>query len=351
MAESRVAVLDLRSTGPRWALTPEAETAIRAAAPSGWELRVMAAPTVSDGDGGTPPSDEVMREIAGAELYFGFGLSPALFDAAKRLRWVHSAAAGVGGALFPAMKASDVILTNSAGVHAVPIAEHVVAGVLFLLRSLDVAIEQQRAGVWDRAKFVGDESKVREMGDCRALIIGAGGIGSAIATRLTALGARCIGVRRRPELGAPPGFEAVVGPDAKDRRGWRARLPQTDIVVLAAPSTPSTAMLFGAEELGALPRDAILVSVSRGTLLDEDALADRLSTGRLRGAVLDVFRKEPLDPSSPLWRMPQVLITPHVSAVSQRGFWRREQELFLENWRRYVAGEPMTNVVDKREGY
>ncbi|MDQ6828976.1 MAG: D-2-hydroxyacid dehydrogenase [Gemmatimonadota bacterium] len=351
MTDARVAVLDLRSNAPRWALTPEAESAIRAAAPPGWELRVVGASTVSDGDGGTPPSDEVMSAIADAELYFGFGLSPALFEAAKKLRWVHSAAAGVGGALFPAMKSSDVILTNSAGVHAVPIAEHVVGGVLFLLRGFDIAIEQQRAGVWDREKFVGEGSTVREVSDCRALIIGAGGIGSAIATRLTALGARCIGVRRRPELGAPPGFEAVTGPDAKDRRGWRARLPQTDIVVLAAPSTPSTTTLFDADALDALPRDAIIVNVSRGTLLDEDALADRLSSGKLRGAVLDVFHKEPLDPSSPLWGMPQVLITPHVSAVSHRGFWKREQELFLENWRRYLAAEPMTNVVDKHEGY
>ncbi|MEP6691234.1 MAG: D-2-hydroxyacid dehydrogenase [Gemmatimonadaceae bacterium] len=342
----RVLVVDAWANAPRWRITPDAERAIRDAAPPEWDVRVMQAPTVSDGDGGTPPSGEALAAIADAEVYVGFGISRPLFEAAGRLRWVHSAAAGVGSALFPAMRESDVILTNSAGVHAVPIAEHVLAGVLFLVRALDQMVELQRARHWDRERFAGAPSVVREMSDCRALIIGAGGLGGAIASRFTALGARCIGVRRNPARGPPAGFERVVGPDE-----WRALLADCDVLVLAAPATEETRALVGAAELDALPRGAIVVNVSRGTLLDEDGLAERVRRGALRGAVLDVFRVEPLPDASPLWALPSVVISPHVSGVSLNGFWRRELALFLENWRRYQRGELMQNVVDKDAGY
>jgi phosphoglycerate dehydrogenase-like enzyme len=155
-----------------------------------------------------------------------------------------------------------------------------------------------------------------------------------------------VGVRRRPELGAPEGFERVVGPDE-----LAALLPEADVLVLAAPLTAGTRSLVGAAELDRLPADAIVVNVARGTLLDEHALADRVRSGRLRGAVLDVFRQEPLEAASPLWALPGVLLTPHVSSVSPRRFWDRELDLFEENWARWSRGEPMRNVVDKNAGY
>jgi phosphoglycerate dehydrogenase-like enzyme len=309
-------------------------------------VRIISAPTISDGDGGTPPSSEVLEAIADAEVYFGFGISPSLFAAARRLRWVHSAAAGVGGLLFPEMLASAVTVTNSAGVHAVPMAEQVLAGLLFLLRSLDLARERQGARQWDREAFVGANGRMRELGDCRVLVVGAGGIGSAIARRLSFLGSRCVGVRRRPERGAPEGFERVVGPEQ-----WEEPLPTTDILVLSAPATSATRALVGATQLDLLPPGAIVVNVARGSLLDERALADRIASGRLRGAVLDVFSEEPLPPESPLWGLSSVVLTPHVSAVSPHGFWERELSLFIDNWHRYMAGKGMRNVVDKVEGY
>jgi phosphoglycerate dehydrogenase-like enzyme len=259
---------------------------------------------------------------------------------------VHSAAAGVGGALFPEMLASPAILTNSAGIHAQPIAQHVVAGVVYLLRSFDIAVDQHRAGVWDKRPFTGDSSTVRELADCHAVIVGTGGIGQAIAGGLSHFGARCVGVRRRPELGAPQGIERVVGPDALDRE-----LPTADIVVLATPATQETERLLTRKRLAALPRHAIVANVGRGSLLDEDALADELGSGRLRGAVLDVFSHEPLASDSRLWQLRQVLLTPHVSAVSPRRFWERQLDLFVDNWARYAAGTPLRNVVDKRAGY
>lgn len=346
MSPERLLVVDLAARSRNWALTPEGEARIRAATPDGWRVHVVSAPTSSDGDGPPRPSDEVMEAIVQAEAYFGFGLPRVLFVEAKRLRWAHSAAAGVGSALSPELVASDVILTNSAGIHAIPIAEYVVAGVLHFLRGLDIAIDQQRRREWSKAPFVADDSPLREMDAVRALVIGAGGLGSETAKRLTALGARCVGVRRRPELGTPEGFERVVGPSAID-----AELPGADVVVLTAPLTEETRGVLTAERLRALPRGAIVVNVARGALLDENALHEELDAGRLRGAVLDVFAREPLGAESPLWGMRSVLVTPHVSPVSPGRFWPRQLDLFVDNWRRYVRSEPLRNVVDKRAGY
>jgi phosphoglycerate dehydrogenase-like enzyme len=279
-------------------------------------------------------------------VYFGFGITRPLFLAARRLRWVHSAAAGVRGALFPEMLASPVLLSNSAGIHAVPIAETVVGGLLYLLRGLDMAVEQQREGRWDKSRFVATDSVLRELGDCRVLILGTGGIGSEVARRVAAFGARCVGVRRRPERGTPPGFERVIGPDALDDE-----LAAADVIILAVPVTADTSGVLNAARIGRLRSGAIVVNVARGALVDEDALAAAVMAGRLRGAVLDVFREEPLAGDSPLWQLRPVLITPHISPVSPGRFWPRQLELFLENWRRYLNGAPLRNLVDKRAGY
>jgi phosphoglycerate dehydrogenase-like enzyme len=345
-ADRRRLVVDLAATSKNWALPASGYDAIRAAAPQGWEVYAVRGPAVSDGDGGAAPSAEALGAVRDAEVYFGFGMSRPLFAAAPRLRWIQSAAAGVGGLLFSELRDSDVLLTNSAGVHADPIAEHVVGGVLYLLRSFDVAVDLHRAGRWDKAPFVGEGARMRELGECRALVVGTGGIGRAVARRLSALGARCAGLRRRPELGAPDGFERVQGPDALDDE-----LRVADVVVLSAPLTAATSGLLTAARLDLLPEDAIVVNVARGSLLDERALAERLRAGRLRGAVLDVFGAEPLPADSPLWTLPQVLLTPHVSAVSPRRFWERELALFLDNWERYRSGAPLRNVVDKQAGY
>lgn len=344
--EPRRLVVDLRARASAWALPPEGVDRLRAAAPPGWEICFIDAPTVSDGDGGAAPSDEAREAVADADVYFGFGIARALFTAASRLRWIHSASAGVGGLLFRELRESDVVVTNSAGVHAVPMAEYMLGGILFLLKSFDVAVEHQRAGVWDKEAFAGSASTVRELRDCRVLVLGAGGIGSALASRLSVLGSHCTGVRRRPELGVPDGFERVVGPS-----GWRDLLPATDVLVVSAPATEATRTMVTGELLDRLPRGAIVVNVARGSLVDQNALAKRLAAGRLRGAVLDVFEEEPLPPSSPLWGLSSALITPHVSAVSPRGFWERELPLFIDNWHRFVVEKAMNNVVDKEAGY
>lgn len=339
-------LVDLAATSRNWSLPPEGERRIREAAPPGWDVRFVAAPTISDGDGNPDPSAEALEGIAEADVYLGFGLARPLFAAARRLRWVHSAAAGVRGLLFPELVASDVVLTNSAGIHAVPIAEHVVGGLIYLLRGFDRAVELHRAGRWDKAPWTGAGVDVRELGECRALVVGAGGLGAAIGERLAAFGTRVTGIRRRPDRGLPPGFAAVHGPDALD-----ALLPEADLLILCAPFTPDTERLVGAARLDLLPDGAIVANVARGALLDTAALVERLRTNRLRGAVLDVFEREPLPADSPLWGLSQVLLTPHISAVSPRRFWDRQLSLFIANWHQWAAGAPLRNVVDKSAGY
>jgi phosphoglycerate dehydrogenase-like enzyme len=346
LTERRRLVVDLAATSRNWALTPEGEARLRAEAPARWEVAVVRAATSSDGDGPKGASDEARRLIGEAEAYFGFGITGDLFRAAHKLRWVHSAAAGVGNVLGSGIADTDVLLTNSAGIHGPPIAEFVVAGVLHFLRGLDVAIAQQRRSEWSKAFFVAEDSPLREVSECRVLIVGTGGLGGESAKRLASLGAVCVGVRRRPELGPPEGFAAVVGQDELD-----AELATADVLVLAAPFTADTSEMMTRERLMRLPQGAIVVNVARGALLDDEALADLLEHGRLRGAVLDVFREEPLPATSRLWSLPNALITPHVSPVSPRRFWPRQLELFLTNWHRYDRGEPLLNLVDKHAGY
>jgi len=307
---------------------------------------MVSAPTSSDGDGSDGGSDEALRLIRDAEVYFGFGFSPDLLCAAERLRWVHSAAAGVGSVLNTGIERTDILITNSAGIHGPPIAEFVVAGILHFLRGLDVAIAQQRRREWSKAFFVAEDTPLREISECRVLIVGTGGLGGESAKRLTCLGATCVGVRRRPQLGAPEGFSAVVGQDGLD-----AELSNADVLVLAAPFTADTSEMMTRERLMRLPKGAIVVNVARGALLDEEATADLLEGGRLRGAVLDVFREEPLPATSRLWSLPNALIMPHTSPVSPRRFWPRQLDLFLANWHRYDRGEPLLNLVDKHAGY
>lgn len=339
-------VVDLASTSKNWALTPAGEERLRAETPPGWEVAVVRAPTSSDGDGPPGASREALAVIGEAEAYFGFGITADLLAKARRLRWVHSAAAGVGNVLRSGIADSDVALTNSAGIHAVPMAEFVIAGLLHFMRGLDVAVDQQRRGEWSKAFFVADDSPLRELGDSRVLIVGTGGIGQATATRLAAFGATCIGVRRRPELGAPPGFAAVVGHDALEDE-----LSKANVLVLAAPLTSETTQLMSRDRLEQLPRGAIVVNVARGALMDEEAVADLLEEDWLRGAILDVFTEEPLPPTSRLWGLRSALVVPHVSPVSPGRFWPRQLDLFLDNWRRYSDGQPLRNQVDKQAGY
>jgi len=287
---------------------------------------------------------EVLSPIEDAEVAFMSELRPDHLAAAPRLRWIHSPAAGVGGMLFPAMIAAPVLISNSRGLSADHIAEHVIALALALFRKFPVTFRSQGARHWAQDDVVGLPA-LRTIQSSRVLLIGLGSIGAACAWRFASLGAHVSGIRRRQDLPAPPGV-TIVGPPAE----LRPRLAGADIVVITAAQTRDTRGMIGERELGAMSPGAILINVSRGGLVNETALARALASDEIGGAGLDVFEHEPLDPSSPLWALPNVIITPHMSGF-RPDHWQAATDLFAENLRRFESDQPLLNIVDKSSGY
>lgn len=355
------AVLDMKDHRPVWAMPAWVPEAIREALPSEWELVVIDEPTDGSGDGAARVSPEVLAAVREAEVYLGYGIPPEVLIAGPRLRWVHSGAAGVGSSLHDTMKSSDVVFTNSAGIHAPPMAESVLGMILFFARGIDHAVASQRKGRWSTDPFYDASVPPFELAASTVGIIGFGGIGREVARRVAALGARVIAAKRTAPAAGEGDLTPVAGGEGLGGRielvygedGRNAVLEQSDVLVLAAPDTPETRGSIDRTAFLRMRPGAILVNVARGSLVDEEALLEALRSGRLRGAGLDVFAREPLPEGHPLWSFDNVLATPHVSAVTP-GFWRRETELIVRNLERYLAGVPRSlweNVVDKKAGY
>lgn len=327
-----------------WSIPPECVDRIREALGPDWTVESLDVPLHATGDGAASTPRRLLEAIADAEVYCGFGISPEALRAGRRLRWVHSGAAGVGGSLFPEMLRRDVVLTNSAGIHAEPMAEHALAMILYFSRGLDIAVAGMRAREWRHERLTGPDLPPREVSGRVLGVVGYGGIGSAVGRKGAALGMRVRAIRRDPR-DVPPELERLEGPD-----GLTRLLSEADFLVLAVPETSETRGLIGREELRLLGESAVLVNLSRGGVVDEEALLDALEERRLRGAGLDVFAREPLPPDSRFWTVDRVLITPHTGGVSRR-FWGRETDLVVDNVHRYLAGEPLRNRVDKERGY
>lgn len=278
---------------------------------------------------------------ADAAAYFrwwtGRPILQKVLEQAPELRWLHTPSAGVDHVLIPPVLERDITVTNSAGVHAIPIAEFVMALLLSHAKRLPDYRAAQAAARWERSFRPG------ELYEQTLLILGIGGIGQAIASRAAAFGMRVLGSRRSPR--PIEGVAQVVGMD-----GWRALLPEADAVVIAAPLTEETRGMLDAAALEAMKPSAYLINIARGAIIDEPALIAAINAGRIAGAALDTFEEEPLPPESPLWRLPNVTITPHTTSGSPR-MHERQIALFLENLRRFRGGEPMLNVVDKAAGY
>ena len=341
-------VLDLEDRRPVWAMPRWAVDELDAALPEGWELHVSTSPADGSGDGGGDPSAEVLAAVRGARVYIGFGIPEAVLEAGgETLEWVHSGAAGVGSSLYDAMLSSRARFTNSAGIHGPPIAETVVAMVLHFVRGLDLAIAAQARGEWNDTPFLEADTPVRELSALTVGILGYGGIGREIGARMAPLARRVIGLRRSPpeEPVDPHGVRLLSGAE-----GLRHLLAESDVLVVAVPDTPRTRNLIDRARIRSLPRGALLVNVARGKIVDSGALLDALRDGHLRGAALDVFPTEPLPADDPLWTLPNVLITPHVSAVTH-GFWRRQMDLILGNLERLCEGQSLRNEVNRAEGY
>ena len=250
---------------------------------------------------------------------------------APNLRWIHSASAGVDRIATPLVRERELVVTNARGVFSRPIAEYVVMMSLAVARRLPQLLELQRERTWQPLRG-------RELSELTVGIIGYGSIGIEVARLLEPFGSRVIATRRHPERGSgdAPNVELVQR--------------ESDIVVVAAPLTDETAGLIGAEQLSQMREDAWLINIARGRLIDEVALRRALESGWIGGAVLDVFSEEPLSPESPLYRTPNLVITPHTSWASDRVV-ERTVDLFVDNLRRHRAGEPLRNVVDLEAGY
>ena len=352
-------VVDLQDRRPIWAMPSWVPEVLREALPPGAELVMIDVPSDGSGDGSARVSPEVLQQVRDADVYMGYGIPAQVVRAGACLRWVHSGAAGVGASLTQEMLESGVVFTNSAKVHADPIAETVLGMILHFTRGFDLAAQARPR--WDTSAFYDAGAPLTELSRSTVGVVGFGGIGVAVARRVAALGARVIALRRGPGgagevalggvtrdggVGATVGWATVLA----GRSGLAELLESSDYVVLAAPGTRETENLIGRDAFERMKRSAVLINVSRGALVDEQALLEALTSGRLRGAGLDVFRAEPLPDGHPLWSLPNVLITPHVSAVT-RGFWEREVALITENLRRFRAREPLLNQVDKRAGY
>ena len=343
---ARRAVVDLASPRASWRIPPARVDEIVSALGKHWDLIEVRTPASSDGDGASGSgSPEAIAAAKGAEIYIGYGIAAGVAAAGKgTLRWVHSGTAGIGSSI-ALLRGTGVQLTNSAGVHADPMADWVIASIAYFARGLDRMAAAQRQGRWAKEEFADHAESVRELRDVRVGILGLGGIGNAVARRALALGMAVSGVRRHPERGGPTGVRWVGGLHDLARLA-----AESDCLVIAAPHTTETAGAVDRAVLERLPRGALVINVSRGSLLDETALAALLDSRHLAGAALDVFATEPLPAGHPFWTHPRVLMSPHVSAVTSR-FWERETALIVDNIKRYLAGTPLTNLVDLEAGY
>ena len=287
----------------------------------------------------TPAQAEQQPDLMGQiEIAYGW-LNGDQLAKATRLRWLQTGGAGVEG-LIPHVQPESLTLTNARGVGAAPITEHMFGMLLMVTRRLAQAWDRQKTGRWD-GEGLGDS--VGLLSGKTLGVLGVGAIGGHSAEVGKAFGMRVVGLRRGG--GAHPAVERMYTPE--DRLAF---LAECDIVMNTLPLTASTRGFLGRAELAALPPGAILVNTGRGGTVDTDALLDSLRSGHLGAALLDVTDPEPLLPGHPLWTTENVYITPHYSG-SRPDYGDRADAIFLDNLRRYLAGEPLVNVVDKREGY
>lgn len=311
-------------------LTPEQLPTFRAALP---EVEFLVP------DGGALPAG--IERAQGAAISWDAPPIDGILAAAPRLRWLHQRGAGIDRIVGPALRASDVVVTNGSGNHAPNIAEHLLALMLAFARQLPGLIRAQQASRWETPAA----GRLFELSGQTLAVIGVGAIGSALARRAAGLGLKVIGVRRSDGREVPAGVERMFGIDRLDDA-----LALADHVAIALPLTAETRGLFSTPRLARMKPGAYLYNVGRGAIIDHAALLAALRSGHLAGAGLDVTEPEPLPPESPLWQEPGVIITAHSSGLTPRSYERYER-LLLDNLGRWVRGEALLNVVDKRLGY
>ncbi|MBK8027166.1 MAG: D-2-hydroxyacid dehydrogenase [Chloroflexi bacterium] len=290
----------------------------------------------------TPEQEAEWRSLlAQADVLFDFDHThhDDLPELAPNLRWIQATSAGIGKFVERMRYAERAgwIFTTASGVHARPLAEFALMSMLMFAKDYEYLRSEQAAQHW--ARYCGEE-----LADSTLGIVGLGKIGREVARLAKAFDMRVVGTRRDPSQHTP-NVDRLYRPDA-----LIDMLHEANYLVIATPHTRETERLIGAAELAALPRGAVLINIGRGAVVEQAALTEALRSGHLRGAALDVFEVEPLPPGDPLWDMPNVIVCPH-SASTATSENRKIVDLFCENIRRFLVGEPMINVLDVEKGY
>ncbi len=300
--------------------------------------------------------EEIADLIKDIDVLYTFSALPMPEDA-PRLRWVQMHTAGVDNILdHPLYTNSEVMFTTTSGIHVVQMAEYVFGMILAFAHKIPQMLEDQRSAEWPEKKF--ERYKPFELYGATLGIIGYGSIGRQVARIGQAFGMRVVAVKSDmrnlklerfilPNTGDPEG-------EIPDRyypiKALRSFLTECDFVVIALPLTDATHHLITAKALEAMKPSAMLINVARGDVIDEEALAHALQGGKIGGAALDVFNQEPLPADSPLWKLPNTIISPHVSGYSPH-YDERSADVFAENSRRFLAEEPLINLVERSRGY
>jgi phosphoglycerate dehydrogenase-like enzyme len=291
-----------------------------------------------------PTYDRIQDELPDTDIFVGYSLRPEQFRFARKLKWIHATAAGVMQLMYPELRASGVAVTNASGVHAVPMAEHILGMLIALVRHFPLAVRYQLERRWAQQQIWDRPLRPRELAGQVLLIVGFGAIGRELARRVRPLGMKIWGVTRSGQ-GDTALADRILPATQLDQA-----LHEADFVVLAAPETPETRHLIGARQLAAMKPTAFLINVARGSLADEAALVQALQRRTIAGAALDVAQQEPLPPESPLWTLENVFLTPHISSASEF-LWDRQTALLLENLERWFSGRELLNQVDLERGY
>lgn len=291
-----------------------------------------------------PDYQRLPQELPDADIFVGYSLRAEQLAHARQLKWIHSTAAGVAQLMYPELRRSGVMVTNASGIFSVPMAEHTMGLILALARNFPDSVRYQDQSKWSVQDLWDKPQHITEINDGLLLIVGYGSVGRELARRAKAFGMRVWGVTRSGKGDSSHAEKILPVVELSEA------LPHADYVVVAAPETPESRQLIGAQQIARMKHGARLINIARGSLLDELALINALERSHLGGAALDVTSTEPLPANSPLWRAPNLFITPHTSGVSDR-LWQRETELLLDLLAQWFAGEELSNRVDLSRGY
>lgn len=312
---------------------------LQQAAP-GWEFRFRGTDTLVCAPQEALPGRPVTQEdVDWAQVILG-NVPAAMLHGSPALEWLQTNSAGVEAYIQPGVLAGDTLLTNATGAYGLAIAEHMLGMLLELFKKLELYRDAQKSGAWQ------SQGAVKAVYGSTVLVLGMGDIGGEFAARCKALGAKVIGVRRSPRPCPEYADEVHLLEDLD------SLLPHADVVAITLPGTDATRGLMSRERLAKMKEGAVLLNVGRGFIVDTEALCDALERGHLSGAGVDVTDPEPLPPTHRLWNIPTAVVTPHISGFYHlRETHERIVGIFLENLRRFQAGEPLRNLVDFATGY